>query len=361
MKVLITGGGTGGHIYPALAIADIIKEEQPSAEILFVGTERGLERKLVPAYGYEIRFIPAKGIDRKNLAKNFAVIKAATDGLRQARAIIREFKPDFAIGTGGYVCGPVLLGAKQEKIPYYLHEQNAFPGLTNKLLAGGAEKIFLGFEEGGKHFKQKNKLVVTGNPVRKDFFTVDKAESRRKLGIPESAFMVLSFGGSGGAGAINTAMISVARFFNGLDEVQVYMGAGANYYKAMREKLDQAVESNIHLLEYLDPMSLYLSAADVVISRAGALTVAEIAACGKAAILIPSPNVTGNHQFFNAKVLADRGGAILLEESSLKGEKLTEEVLRLKKDGSLIGQMEEGSLSAASSHGARRIYGELRF
>ncbi len=343
MKVIMTGGGTGGHIYPAIAIADKIKERYDDAEILFVGTERGLEKKLVPENGYPIEFITVEGFNRKNLLKNIEVMKKLHQGNKQAKKLMKEFQPDVVIGTGGYVCGPVVRAASKAGIKCYTHEQNAFPGMTNKLLESNVEKVFLGFPEAAEYFKKPEKHVVAGNPVRKAFFEADMKTSREKLGFAEDDFVLLVFGGSQGAGRINKAMIKVIETLNGVEGVHVCMATGTRYYDAILQELKETIgkepADNIHILEYITNMDEYLSAADLVVSRSGALTVAEVTVCGKAAIFIPFPYATGNHQYYNAKAVADNGGAVIIEESDLTDEALVAEILKFKNDSELVKEM----------------------
>lgn len=342
MRVIMTGGGTGGHIYPAIAIADRIKERTLDSEIIFVGTEKGLEKELVPKNGYEIRFITVSGINRRNLLKNVKVLKEYNEGRKQARKIIEEFKPDVVIGTGGYVCGPMVKEAAKMGIKTYIHEQNAAPGLTNKMLESVVDTVFLGFEDASNSFRKPEKHIVSGNPVRDVFFKARKNTSREKLGIPQDKFMVFSFGGSQGAGRINRAMMDVVEKYNGAEDVEVVFATGKRYFEPVVnefEEKDIQLEDNISVKEYIDNMEAYISAADVIISRAGALAVSEIAVCGTPSILIPSPNVTGNHQMYNAKAVADKGGAVLLEEVYLSGERLIEEIEKMRSDKEGLQEM----------------------
>lgn len=363
MKVIMTGGGTGGHIYPAIAIADKIKERYPNSQILFVGTEHGLEKKLVPENGYPIEFITVAGFNRKNLLKNIEVMKKLSKGNRQAKRLMEVFKPDLVIGTGGYVCGPVVRAAHKAGIKTYTHEQNAFPGVTNKLLEKYVDKLFLGFPEAQEYFKHKKKHVICGNPVRKAFFDAAPAVSRKKLGFRQDDFVLLVFGGSQGAGRINKAMLSVIETVNGMKGIQVCMATGARYYDAILNDLQQErgikLADNIHILEYISNMEEYLSAADLVISRSGALTVAEVTVCGKAAIFIPSPMVTGNHQYYNAKAVADRGGALIMEEKDLNNEKIIAQILKFKNDPELIEKMSRCSRECAPVDAAEIICNNL--
>ena len=362
MKVIMTGGGTGGHIYPAIAIADKIRSEHPDAEILFVGTQKGLEKDLVPKNGYPISFVTVSGFHRKQIWKNVGTARDLMKGLREAKAILKEFQPDVVIGTGGYVCGPVVRTAHKMGIPCYIHEQNAFPGVTNKMLEQHVNKVFLSFEEAGKYFKQPEKHVVVGNPIRGSFFAAETGDLRAKLGIEEGDFAVLSFGGSLGAGKINEAMAEAIHTFNGVKGMKVFFGTGKRYYDEICKAISESgleLKDNIKVMPYIDNMNEYLNACDVVISRAGALTISEITACGKASILIPSPNVTGNHQFHNAKVVADKGGAILLEEKDLTADALVKAILELKNHPEALKRMEQASRDAGRTDSADMIYQHL--
>ena len=359
MRVIMTGGGTGGHIYPAIAIADKITERSNYSKILFVGTQRGLESRLVPQAGYDIEFIDVSGLDRRNLLKDVKVIRKYRKAKKQAKAIIEAFKPDVVIGTGGYVSGPLVSQAASMGIRCFIQEQNAVAGLTNRVLGRHVEKIFLGFEEGGNSFKQKEKLVVSGNPVRDAFYHADRKACRDLLGIPEDCSFVLSFGGSQGSGKINRAMMDVALRFSGRKDVIVCFVTGRTYYEPIRTELEEKgvdLEGNIHVIDYVDEMQNYLPAADLVISRSGALTVSEIALCGVPSILIPSPNVTGDHQTFNARALSDKGGAVLLREDELSGESLGDEVERLLSNPGLLEGMAEQTRKVAPVDAADIIY-----
>ena len=362
MRVLMTGGGTGGHIYPAIAIADRIKEKNPDAEIIFAGTERGLEKTLVPKNGYDIKFITVSGFDRKNMLKNIKTAFDLAKGMAQSKKLIKDFAPDVVIGTGGYVCGPVVKAAHAAGAKCYIHESNAYPGMTNKMLEKHVDKTFIGVEKAGDYFKEKDKLCYVGNPVRKAFFEGTKAEAREYLGIPQDEFVILSFGGSRGAGRINDAMKSVLELVNGVDGVSLYFGTGDVYYDAIIEEIKEKgieLKDNVHVLRYIDEMDKYLKAADVVVSRAGALTLAEITACGKCSILIPSPNVTGNHQYHNAKAVADAGGAILMEEKNLTDEALAEKIMELKRNPQVSAEMGENARKCAFDDSTEVIYREI--
>ncbi|WP_312353218.1 undecaprenyldiphospho-muramoylpentapeptide beta-N-acetylglucosaminyltransferase [Aminipila sp.] len=362
MKVIMTGGGTGGHIYPAIAIAEKIKEKRPEAEILFVGTKKGLEKDLVPQNGYPIKFITVSGFNRRNILKNFKVVKDLVKGSKEAKKIIKDFQPDVVIGTGGYVCGPVVRAAHKLGIKTFIHEQNAFPGMTNKMLEKYVENVFISFADAEKYFKNKDKLILSGNPVRRSFFEAEKNDSRRILNIPEDQFVILCFGGSRGAGKINDVMINVAESLNGVKNISLYFVTGAAYYDSILKNMeDNGFKNggNIHIKKYISNMQDYISAADLIISRSGALTVSEITVCGKASILIPSPNVTGNHQYFNAKAVADKGGATIVEEKDLSSESLLKIISHFKANPQKLKDMELASVKAAPSDATKIIYEHL--
>ena len=359
MRVLMTGGGTGGHIYPAIAIADKIRKEHHDAEIIFVGTERGHEKSIVPKSGYDIKFIKIRGFNRKNIFKNIKVLLELVKASQDAKNIIKKFKPDMVIGTGGYVCGPVVRAAHKLGVKTYIHEQNAFPGLTNKLLEKYVDKIFIGFEEAEKNFKYKEKIVLSGNPVRSGFGHKEKKECREKLGVSEKDFVILAFGGSGGADVLNNEIINVIKTLYADPNVSIFFGTGRVYYKRVISELEAQgirLSDKIKILEYIDNMEDYLGAADLVISRAGALTIAEITICGKASILIPSPNVTGNHQYFNAKAISETGGAILVQEKNLDENSVIKAIEMLKSDRNRMEKMEIASKNCAHETATEIIY-----
>ena len=354
MKVIMTGGGTGGHIYPAIAIADEIKSRHPDAEIIFVGTERGMEKDIVPKAGYPIKFITVSGLNRKNPIKLIKTLKDLNHGLHEAKQIIKEFKPDLVIGTGGYVCGPVMKTAAGMGIKTYIHGQNAFPGLTNKLLSRGAERVFVAFDDAKKYFKTKKEPVTVGNPVRHAFTEVDRQAARESLGVKEDEFMVLSFGGSLGAQRINDEMTVAAERLRDRAGLRIFFVTGRRYYSSIMENADKT-NARVTYLQYIDDMPKYLNACDLAITRSGALTVSEITACGRASVMIPSPYVTNNHQYYNAKVVADRGGAILIEEKDLTNGEVADEIEQLMNDRQILEKMEKASAALGTVTSAGKI------
>ena len=359
MRVIVTGGGTGGHIYPAIAIADKIKQEDPNAEILYVGNDEGLEKDIVPKSGYEIVLVEARWLDRDNIKTLFRTGRRVIKGIFDSKKVMKKFKPDVVIGTGGYVCLPVILAAHSYGAKTYLHEQNAYPGVANRILEKFVNNIFLGFPEAAKYFKCPEKLINAGNPVRKSFFELKQSEARKELGLNQDDFIIMSFGGSLGAEKINEVAFELMEAVNGNDKVTMIFGTGKWYYEAVMEKVAERgikVSGNIQIKDYIDNMDKYLAASDLVISRSGALTVAEATVCGKASILIPSPNVTGNHQYHNAMAVAVHGGCVLIEEKDLTAERLIEEVFKIKNDPELLKSMSRASRECAPDRALDIIY-----
>lgn len=350
MKVLISCGGTGGHINPGLAIADIIKTKYPDAEFLFAGTPNGMESKLVPKAGYRLETIKVAGFQRKisleNIGRNAkALAYLATSGKR-AKEIISGFSPDIAIGTGGYAAGPVIRKAAKMGIPTAIHEQNAYPGVTNRLLSKEVDYVMLTVKE-ALDFMDKSKFdySVTGLPVRSNINTMSKAEARKRLGFDDS-FTILSFGGSLGAGCINDTMTEVVKWHTGegleINHIHGYGGMGKDTFPQAMKAAEIPLKSNrLRITEYIDDMDVCLAAADLVICRSGASTLAELQAAGKASILIPSPIVAGNHQYHNAMVLGRAGAAVVMEQKDVTDEKMVSELKRLYESPDTVEIMSE--------------------
>ena len=362
MKIVITGGGSGGHVYPAIAIADKFREKDPETDILYVGYMYGFEKDVVPKAGYRMEEIDTGWVDRSNPLKIIRTVRDVSRGIRGSRKILKKFRPDAVVGTGGFVCFPVIYAAQKLGIPCFIHEQNAFPGLANRQLEKYVRKIFLGFEEGGEFFKEKDKLVVTGNPVRKSFYELKKEDARKKLGISDDDFVLLSFGGSLGAQAINELAMGVLEDMNGKKGMTLVFGTGRRYYDdvmAEIEKRSIELKDNVKVMNYIDDMDDYLAASDLVISRAGALTVAEELVQGKPSILVPSPNVTGNHQYYNAKAVADGGAAILIEEKDAGTDSIREIVKELSLDPSRLAEMSAKAGDIAPGVATEIIYEEV--
>ncbi len=326
MKIILTGGGTGGHIYPALAIGDAIKELVPDVEILYLGSKEGIEKDIVPEYGYEMKIVPVGFLDYcKNPIKKAYMYGEASikvlNGIKKSKKILKEFHPDLVIGTGGFVTYPVLQAAKQMKIPFYIHEQNAFPGRVNRNMSKDAKKVFLGFEMAREQFTRKDNLEYTGNPIRKAFKNTNKLMARHNLGIPMDKRVVFSFGGSQGSDFINAVALEYLRELENKENELLVCGAGIIGYNRLLKKMEEenieydSEKANIY--KYISDMENFIAAADLVISRAGALSLAELVAAKVPAIVIPMKMSKDNHQYYNAKSLSDIGAAFLIEEDDL--------------------------------------------
>lgn len=366
MKILLAGGGTAGHINPALAIAGYIREKRPDTEFLFIGNKDGMEQRLVPQAGFEIKSIVISGFKRsfspKNMLENVKTVKRTFSSSVAAKKIIAEFKPDICIGTGGYVSGPVIRTAAKMGIPCIIHEQNAFPGVTNKMLAKSVRKVMLAVPDAKKYF-EKADFVITGNPVRGEILTADKEKSRQELGL-DSRPVILSFGGSLGARKINEAVADlVAR--SGQDgryqHIHAYGSYGEWFPSLVKEKgADIEKCDNLDIRPYIDNMPTCMAAADLVICRAGAITLSEIQAMGKPAILIPSPNVAENHQYHNAMALVNKGAAEIIEESELSGELLMKKADKMLIDPQNLAKISENSRKMAIVDANERIYSVVK-
>ena len=369
MRVLITGGGTGGHVNPALAIANTIKQNDPDAVIAYVGTKRGIENKLVPKAGYPMYYVDVKGIKRSLSPSNIKAAYLALTSPIKAKKIIREFKPDIVVGTGGYVSWPVVKAASQMGIPTALHESNAIAGVAVKMLQKSVDRIYLNFEKTGESLScDRAKLMKVGNPILGGFSSMTREEARKKLGIPDKyKYVILSYAGSMGAEKVNDAVLCLMREFTSKHpEVYHIHATGSielelctSQFKEMG--LDKC--ENIELCEYIYDMPVRMAAADITINRAGAMTISELAATGKCSIFIPSPNVAENHQYKNAKVLSDAGAAALVEEKELTygAKPLIEEVEKLLSDegDELRAERSEKIQQFAVSDANKLIYNDL--
>lgn len=339
MRVLIAGGGTGGHIYPALAIADTIKINISDSVIEYVGTSKGIENKLVPKAGYKLHHVEIRGLKRSLSLSNLKTAYYVLTAPSKAKKLIKEFKPDIVIGTGGYVCWPVVKAAADLGIPTALHESNAVPGVAVKMLSKQVDRIYLNFKATGDCLKDvSDKLLYVGNPLRSEGISLSREEARRRLGIPEKyKYFLLSYGGSLGAEKVNEAMLDVMKNFTSKHpEVYHLHATGSIEYNTAKSAFEEAGldgYESIKLCEYIFDMPYQMAAADLIVCRAGAMTVSELAAAGKCAIFIPSPNVTNNHQFKNAKVLSDAGAALVYEESSLESGLLAGRIASILCDG----------------------------
>ena len=363
MKVLFTGGGTAGHINPALAAAGYLRQKEPDAQILYVGNKGGMEERLVPQAGFEIKTVHISGFQRKltpkNLWRNAQTVVRVFTATAEAKKILQEFAPDVCVGTGGYVSGPVIREAAKLGIPCVIHESNAYPGVTTKMLAKSVKTVMLAVPDAKKYLDPKAVCTVTGNPVRGEVLAAQREESRKALGLDDRP-LVLSFGGSLGASALNRAAAYMLAQSAKEGKYQHIHGYGAHDEKFLSEckgfGLDLEKSPQIQVLTYIDNMPQCLSAADLVIGRAGAMTLSEIEAKAKASILIPSPNVAENHQFHNAMALVNRGAAEIIEEKDLTGELLWEKVQGILSDPERLRSLGENAGKMETLDANERIY-----
>ncbi len=341
MNFIIAGGGTGGHIYPALAIARGLKERF-GAEVHYIGGSRGLEGGIVPREGLPFHSISLAGFKRSLSPSNLAVVWSAAMGVKRSSGLIRKIRPAAVIGTGGYVCGPVVLAAALSGVPTLIHEQNAFPGITNRMLSRFVSAVALTFGEARKHFPAGAALRVTGLPVRRELLDRDRDRARSELGVPPDRLLVLSFGGSQGAGSINKAMLTVLKRFAGDRMFFLHVTGTGNYDSFMKEVnkgINLSGGGNITITSYMHDMPGALAASDLAICRAGAATLAEIAAVGLPAILIPYPHAAENHQEHNARAMEGKGAAVVIRDRDLSGDLLVSELERLTERPETLKEM----------------------
>ncbi|CAM4259682.1 undecaprenyldiphospho-muramoylpentapeptide beta-N-acetylglucosaminyltransferase [Paenibacillus tarimensis] len=363
MKVVLTGGGTGGHIYPAVAIGRQLQREEPDTELLYIGTGRGLESRIVPELGIPFESVDITGFRRKLSLENIKTVIRFVKGVKRAKGLLRRFRPDVVIGTGGYVCGPVVYAAAKLGIPTVIHEQNVDPGLTNKFLSRYADTVAVSFKESIGRFGSHSKVIHTGNPCATNVLHADKAKGFASLGIPAGSRIVLFVGGSRGAKAFNDAMVEMAPQLDDIPGVQFVFVTGETYYEKTREQvasLKGGSLSRLHIVPYLNNMAEVLAATSLVVSRSGASSLAEITALGIPSILIPSPNVTGNHQEPNARSLADAGAAVMILERDLTGQKLLKEIGAIVSKEDRLRAMGEAARKLGMPQSANVIASEIK-
>ena len=364
MNLVFTCGGTAGHINPALAVANLMKERYPDCNILFIGATGHMEEKLVPQAGYELKCLPGSGLSRQlslvGIKKNIRAVKCVLNAVKECKRIFREFRPDVIIGTGGYASFPALYAGSSMKIPVCVHESNAVPGVTTKLAARLADRVLVCFEESKAMYPDPSKVEVVGMPVRREFIYGDRAAARKELGIGDEP-LVLSAFGSLGAKVMNQTMAELFRLEkeDGFPFRHIH-ATGSFGWEWMpglvREKgVDLEHTPQIEMLEYFYNMPTLMAAADVIISRAGASTCNEIGAAGLPCILIPSPNVTNNHQEKNARVLESRGGAVVIVEKDCSAEKVYEEIKSLLENPDRRAEMGKNLRRMVAVDSAERI------
>lgn len=355
MRILVTGGGTGGHIYPALAFIRYVQKIQPDSEFLYVGTHRRLENKIVPETGISFKTIKIQGFKRKLSLDNIKTVQLFVESIKRSKEILREFKPDVVIGTGGYVSGSVVYAAARMKIPTIVHEQNSVPGITNKFLSRFADRVGISFPDAAQYFPE-NKTVLVGNPRAQEVVTSGKSEVLEQYGLLPDIPTVLIFGGSQGALKINQAVIQALPKFS-QKEYQVLYASGDRYYNEIAEKFDiEKINHNLSLQPYIKNMTDVMANVDLLIGRAGATSIAELTALGLPAILIPSPYVTNDHQTKNAQSLVNAGAVKMITDADLTGEKLVEAVDEIMGDPEKKAMMAKASRQEGIPDAAERLW-----
>ena len=367
MRVIFTCGGTAGHVNPAIALAGYMKEKDPATEVLFVGTPGGMERELVAKAGYDYAAVEVSSFQRKldpaGIRHNLHTLRTLASSGREARDILRSFKPDLVVGTGGYASYPMVKAAAKAHIPTAVHESNMVPGLTTKLLEEYAGVIMVGFEDCRQHYRHPERIAVTGTPVRGDFFRLTREEARKKLGFDDEAPLVVSFWGSLGASHMNEAMVDFFR----REDAEGYPfrhihAVGKGGWEAMTQKLRDLglpKSDRLDVRQYIYDMDVVMAAADVVLSRAGASTISELTALGKPTVMVPSPYVTNNHQEKNARLLEKHGGAVVVTEPESTGDGLYDAVAAILNDEEKRVRMAQAMRSLGIPDATERIYGAV--
>lgn len=361
MRVILAGGGTAGHINPALAIADVIKSRCPGSSILFIGNPGSLEQKLVTKAGFDFEPVRTMGLKRSLSPKNLKSFSLFLAAQRRTKEIIKQFKPQAVIGTGGYVSAPVIMAANKCGVKTFIHEQNAYPGVASKMLSRYADIVFISFESSKKYFTKAKKIVLCGNPLRDDIIFADRTAARKKLGLKEGDFYIVSFAGSLGAREVNKMFIPfILKNYKSGDFYHTH-ATGTYGFRWMPQQLkeggfDISDNSRINVMEYIYDMPLHLAACDLVICRSGAISIGEITALGLCSILIPSPNVTHNHQYYNALSLSERGAAFLVEEKDMSADLIYNKALELKSNPALLKQVGKKAAQMALIGAETAIY-----
>lgn len=367
MKVIVAAAGTAGHINPGLAIANKIKEEEPNSEIMFIGTTRGLENDLVPRAGYGLKTIEAYGLSKQISIKNFKKICATLKATGKARKIIQEFKPDIIVGAGGYICGPVVWAGSKEKIPIVLHESNAFPGKAVKVLAKKADTVLISFEEARSRIPNAKNIVFTGTPVKiekKEYTKEQKDKILKEIGVQGNMPIVLIFGGSQGAQKINEAIIGILE--NEMNKkYQIIWATGPKQFDNIKQELASKninIDNvkNAKILPYIYNMEELMNVVDVIVARSGAMTITEISNLGKPAILVPLPNVSHDHQLYNAKALEKVGAAKIILDNEINGKILNKAVEEIVLDKQKMTNMGRNALKISTKDAEDKIYKEIK-
>lgn len=357
MRYLVTGGGTGGHIYPALAIIMEIKKRDANAEILYVGTKKGMESEIVPREGIDFKAIRVNYLPRNFSKDSFIALKELIHGIFDSKKILKEYKPDIVIATGGYVCGPMGIAAARKKIPTIVHESNVLPGITNKILSKFVDKVLITYEEARKYLKKQDNIILTGNPIRSSIFEIDKEEAFKEFELEKDKKIILSFGGSGGQKKLNESMFDFIKNNRNID-LQIIHVTGKKFYEEFMEKLAKEeiiLPNNIKIMPYIYNMPTLLNIIDLIITSSGAITLAEISALGIPSILIPKGYSAENHQEYNARAFSDKGASELILEKDLTGELLSKTILDIIYNDEKLNIMSEESKKLGNKDAAKEI------
>ena len=367
MRAIIAAAGSGGHINPGIAIANKIKEKEENSEIIFIGTDRGLENDLVPRAGYKLERINAHGIERKISLDNFKNLYNTYKSIGEAQKILKEFKPDVVIGMGGYICVPTVIAAKKLHIPVVLHESNAFPGVAVRLFKKKADKILVGFGDAKNKLDNRENVIITGNPIKikkLNLSEIEKSNIKKQLGISDEKPVVLVFGGSQGAQSINRSFMEI--IVNKKNKTyQIIWAAGPNQYEDIKNKLKEVnmdinnIE-NVKIVPYIYNMEEVMNTCDLVVCRSGAMTITEVSVVGKPAIFIPFPYATENHQEYNARVLEKIGAAKIILNKDLNSEILQNTIKELVNDKKVLEKMGKNATKIAMQNVEDKIYDEIK-
>lgn len=358
VKILITGGGTGGHVFPAIAVADAVRRAAPDAELLYVGGQRGLEAEAVPAARISFAAVPARGLLGSRWYRWPAILWTTVRGLIAAGRIMRRFQPDVVFATGGYVSGSVALAAWIARRPIVLHEQNSVPGMTNRMLSRLAVEVHLNTPAARRHFPKRRHLKLSGNPIRESVRRGDAYRAQQAFDLDRDRRTIFVFGGSQGARSLNRAVVGAAGRLGGREDVQLLVQTGRRDLRWVTRRL-RAAKVPAVVRPFIDAMGDAYAASDLVVARAGAMTLSEITACGKASILVPFPYATHNHQESNARWLVEAGAAVMIEDRALNGRRLAAQVLKLIDTPRKLREMSNNALRMARPHAAEKIAAAL--
>ena len=358
IKVIFAGGGTGGHIFPAIAMANEIRKRYPDAQIVFVGTKKGLETEVVPKFGFKIYFISVRGIKRKFNLKLFLVPYNLVKSLFQSNLILKNINPDVVVGTGGYVSWPLVFLAALKSIPTVTQEQNSYPGVSTRLLSFFVDKVFIAYPDSIKYFLKKSNLKVVGNPVREDIFTGEKDLALKEFGLEQKKKILFIFGGSQGSFAINQAMLDSLDILEKEKDLQIIWQTGKDDFSRIKDLTDQR-EITLRIFPFIDDMRKAYAVSDLIVSRSGALTLAEILCCAKPSILIPYPFAAADHQRYNAEFLENNEAACVILQKDLNGEKLANLILDLLNNVNKLEEMKTAAEKLAQPKATSILMDEI--